>query len=235
MSKIVSTNDRFENILVIEILDEFYIEPNGHKRRKVLVKCDCGLQFKIVGTYLHRKGQKCSNCRFNQNCIVKIGEIYDKLTIINFTKENGKKVAICKCICGNTVNRRPELLKKINKTNNCGCQHRGGWKGVGELSQTTMCRIERNAKVRNLTFDVSIENLWKLYEQQNGKCALTGLQIDFAEKTTDPNDASLDRIDSNKGYVIDNLQWVHKDINKMKMELDEKRFIELCKLVSNKN
>ena len=43
--------------------------------------------------------------------------------------------------------------------------------------------------------------------------------------------ASLDRIDSNKGYTIDNVQWVHKDINKMKMDLEEDVFIDNCKLI----
>ena len=236
MGKSVSKNNRFDNLLVIEVLDEFYIEPSGKKRRKVMVRCDCGAQFKIVGTYLFRKGQKCSICRFNQNCIVQIREIYDQLTVIGFEKDwRGRKVATCQCSCGNIVSRRPELLKTINKTNNCGCRHRGSWKGVGDLSQTMICHIRHNAKVRNLPFEISIDYLWQLYEQQDGKCALTGLQINFGEKTTDRSDASLDRIDSNHGYVVGNLQWVHKDIQKMKMELPRERFIELCKLVSQKH
>lgn len=234
MSKKISLNDRFNNILVIEMLDTFYIEPNGHKRRKVLVKCDCGEQFEIVAMYLLRKGQKCAKCRFNNDCIVSIGKTYDQLTVIGFEKNKNKKVAVCQCSCGNIINKRPELLKHINMTNNCGCQHRGGWKGVGLLSQTFMCRIIRNAKIRDIPFNLSIDYLWELYEQQNGKCALSGLEIPFGKSTIDSSDASLDRIDSNKEYSKDNVQWVHKDINKMKMELDEKRFIELCKLVSLK-
>jgi hypothetical protein len=236
MRKTVSPNDRFENLLVIDMLEEFYVEPNGKMRRKALVQCDCGEQFKIVATYLFRAGQKCATCRFNKNCIVQIGQVYDQLTLIAFTKDTrNRKMAVCKCVCGNVVDRRPELLKTINITNNCGCQHRGRWKGIGDLSLTTMCRIKRNAQVRDLQFEVSIEYLWQLYQQQDAKCALTGLQIDFGEKTTDPNDASLDRIDSNQGYVDGNLQWVHKDIQKMKMDLPQDRFIELCKLVSQKN
>lgn len=232
MRKRISLNDRFQNLVVIEILDDFYIEKSGKKRIKVLVQCDCGMQFSIVAIYLYRAGQKCSTCRFNQNCIVSIGETYDKLTIISFDPNGGRKLAVCQCVCGNIVKQRPELLK-TNQTNNCGCEHRRGWKGIGNLSQTTMCRIERNARVRDLPFEVSINYLWELYERQNGKCALTGLQINFGEKTTDPNDASLDRIDSNQGYIEDNLQWIHKDIQKMKMDLPQKKFIELCKLVSN--
>lgn len=39
--------------------------------------------------------------------------------------------------------------------------------------------------------------------------------------------ASLDRIDSTKGYVEENVQWVHKDVNFMKSNLTEQRFKEL--------
>lgn len=233
MRKIIANNDRFDNLLVIEMLNEFYIEPSGKKRRKAKVQCDCGNIFKTVAMYLPRKGQKCKICRFNTS-IVSIGEIYDQLTIIGFDLNKGRKMAICRCVCENVVNMRPELLKSINKTNNCGCQHRGCWKGVGLLSQTFMGRIKRNAAVRNIDFEISIDYLWELYKKQNGKCALTGLKIGFGKCSSDRNEASLDRIDSNKTYVKGNVQWVHKDVNKMKMNLNQNRFIELCKLVSNK-
>jgi hypothetical protein len=44
--------------------------------------------------------------------------------------------------------------------------------------------------------------------------------------------ASLDRIDSSKGYCEDNVQWVHKDINRMKNTFDQDYFISLCKLIA---
>jgi hypothetical protein len=43
--------------------------------------------------------------------------------------------------------------------------------------------------------------------------------------------ASLDRIDSSKGYFKGNVQWIHKDLNVMKMDLTEEKFIDYCKLV----
>lgn len=44
--------------------------------------------------------------------------------------------------------------------------------------------------------------------------------------------ASLDRIDSSKGYVKNNLQWLHKDINIMKRHHSEKYFLELCQKIT---
>ena len=47
--------------------------------------------------------------------------------------------------------------------------------------------------------------------------------------------ASVDRIDSSGGYVESNVQWVHKDVNKMKMDIPQNQFIEYCKIISSHN
>jgi hypothetical protein len=45
----------------------------------------------------------------------------------------------------------------------------------------------------------------------------------------------LDRVDSSKGYIEGNVQWVHKTINLMKQSFNQKEFIHFCKLVANNN
>ena len=44
--------------------------------------------------------------------------------------------------------------------------------------------------------------------------------------------ASVDRIDSTKGYLKGNVQWVHKSINQMKSNRTDEEFIALCKAVA---
>ena len=46
--------------------------------------------------------------------------------------------------------------------------------------------------------------------------------------------ASLDRIDNSKGYIVGNVQWVHKQVNFMKGTMEQKEFIKFCKLISSK-
>lgn len=46
---------------------------------------------------------------------------------------------------------------------------------------------------------------------------------------------SLDRIDSTKGYIEGNVQWVHKSVNIMKSTLTQEQFINFCKLVAENN
>lgn len=50
-----------------------------------------------------------------------------------------------------------------------------------------------------------------------------------------PNEtsASLDRIDSNQGYIEGNVRWVLKDINMIKGAYDNEYFVRLCNLVAN--
>ena len=38
-----------------------------------------------------------------------------------------------------------------------------------------------------------------------------------------------------KGYHLNNIQWVHKDINFMKGNLNNEYFIELCKKVAQES
>lgn len=74
--------------------------------------------------------------------------------------------------------------------------------------------------------------MWELFQKQNGKCRLSGRQIGFDQKVHRNTTASLDRIDSSIGYIAGNVQWVHKDINKMKMEFENDYFIEMCREVA---
>jgi len=72
-----------------------------------------------------------------------------------------------------------------------------------------------------------------LFLQQNRKCALSGLELKFANSAKEQRNhkgttASLDRICSSKGYVAGNVQWVHKDVNFMKQHYPQDYFVELC-------
>ena len=75
--------------------------------------------------------------------------------------------------------------------------------------------------------------MWRLFLIQKRKCALTNKILNFGKRSRSVQcTASLDRIDSKKGYENGNVQWVHKDINKIKWDYDQDYFIEMCKLVA---
>jgi hypothetical protein len=93
--------------------------------------------------------------------------------------------------------------------------------------------VLRGAKSRGIVCHLSIEEAWRIFLEQNKRCNLSGLPIGFSRKRGETT-ASLDRIDSSSGYELGNVQWIHKDINLMKMHLNQKYFLNLCGLCFKK-
>ena len=166
-----------------------------------------------------------------------------------------RAVWLFKCDCGKEVEKcrtTLERYKQIGLTISCGCKSfieklgnkHGLWKGYGEISSTYFTYLKRRSKTgghrkKDLTFDLSIEYLWDLFLKQNRKCVFSGEILTFGtlaqvrnKKDREPS-ASLDRIDSSKGYVEGNVQWVHKNLNIMKQDLTDDVFVEWCKKVAS--
>lgn len=135
--------------------------------------------------------------------------------------------------CSNAFITKPEHVFS-GHTKSCGCLSTKRRTGIGELSGSFYSKLKTQAKHRNMDFPLSKEYLYSLLLLQDFKCALTGIPIEIGYKNgKDRNNinASLDRIDSSKGYIEGNVQWVHKDVNKMKNNINQNRFINLCKMI----
>lgn len=147
----------------------------------------------------------------------------------------------CRCDCGNEYSTRSHTFRRKDKFH--GCRKCGGksigehrWKGYEEMSGHYIQKIKAGAKSRNLPFKVTLKYLWELYLKQDRKCALSGSLIYFTRRIDlELQTASLDRIDNSKGYVKGNVQWVHKQVNEMKMNQEQCNFITWCHLISDKN
>jgi hypothetical protein len=172
------------------------------------------------------------------------GKQYGRLTAINRIKNNrGIMVWRCICICGEETDVSYNRLStfKVDKCNKCKIGNSQANRNLNkELPSYLLKRIKHCAKTRNLHFDDSLSEqyLYELYLKQNKICAISGIRIDFAKTNhlhqIGNTTASLDRINSDNGYVKDNIQWVHKNINIMKNDLSMQRFLELCKEIAIK-
>lgn len=83
-----------------------------------------------------------------------------------------------------------------------------------------------------------MEDAWQQYVKQNGMCALSNVSLKLGKNTIHGRKemtASIDRVDSSKGYTKDNIQWVHKTINLMKNVLEQTDFIKWCDRVTTYN
>lgn len=109
----------------------------------------------------------------------------------------------------------------------------------GRLNGNIIARIKRRAiakKIDHPILDGNKENMHYLNSIAHNVCAISGLPIRYKNYIRDNTaTASLDRIDSNKGYIKGNVQWVHKKINQMKWLFSKNEFIELCVAVAKNN
>lgn len=149
------------------------------------------------------------------------------LTVLKNT-DNGYK---CECLCGNSlfVNKR-KLHNRLVK--HCGCMNDDNVSFNNKLFLPYIINFKKRRIKDGICFDEKLTPvfLWNLYFiRQKGLCSLTNLPISFDGTYK----ASIDRIDSKKGYQVDNVQWVYSTINTMKHVISNKRFVELCILVAN--
>jgi len=175
---------------------------------------------------------------------------FNRLIVIKYLYSKNKKPHwLCKCDCGNEVISNSSMLRS-GDSQSCGCYNREisskihsgknnkGWTGYEEISGTFWYDLQQSALKRNIKFDITIEQIWDLFLKQNRKCSLSGLDIRFSpnlKKQRELGTASLDRIDSNKPYIIDNIQWVHKHVNNMKQWYNQDYFIIMCKTIGDYN
>ena len=75
-----------------------------------------------------------------------------------------------------------------------------------------VCEIDR----------ADLERLWK---KQGGRCALTGREMATGPG---PQSVSVDRIDSSRGYIPENIQLVCHAVNVMKRRLSNAEFVGWC-------
>lgn len=165
-----------------------------------------------------------------------IGQIFNDLTVKGFDQQDkqGRRFYHCLCKCGNMKSISVSSLISGNSID-CGCVNRSKGK-VGLISNWYIGKYRTQAKIHGREFQLTKEYLWEIFQKQNGKCALTGIDLKFAStaRSGDGN-ASIDRIDSSKDYIEGNIQWVHKDINYMKQEYDQEYFINMCNLITKKH
>lgn len=171
------------------------------------------------------------------------GKQYYNWTVLNFVgTSNSNKNAIwkCRCSCGKEKNVRiaQALCGHSKQCGSCGAKETYNevipaaiWNIIGRHTGRGNSRVIKMLLTK--------EEATMLYEKQDRKCALSGLSIIFPKNNREyrakVQTASLDRIDSSKDYEVNNVQWVHKIVNTMKMHFSQEEFIKMCKLIALNN
>ena len=149
-----------------------------------------------------------------------------------FVKENYGKILVVE-IANQLPGRTPTAVEKVAKR--LGLKIRDFiTKPCHEFMPTkffSSLLLRAKKKHGQAEIDFDEDYLLEMYDKQGRKCALTGWNILFSRedgKTT----ASVDRIDSTKGYSKSNIQLIHKNINRMKNHFTDEYFYRVCEAVT---
>jgi hypothetical protein len=243
---------KFGNLTILDIFP-YYRKCNPNQRDyKSKVHCDlCGKDGTVnLRSIIGNKAKSCGclNKLFpkrglnNKRCDDLRGKKFGMLSPLEVDNKRIDRVHWkCLCDCGKYKSISSKNIT-LGFTTSCGCkrQKKGksnhSWRGYEEISGNFWKTIVHGAKTRKIELKISMDYIWELFIQQNRKCALTGMPLIFRSKSgISDGTASLDRIDSSKGYVVGNVQWVHKDVNTVKWDLTLDNFFRVCKMVVEHN
>lgn len=159
-----------------------------------------------------------------------VGQSFGDLTVTSYT---GKSKWEYLCTCGRKAVINGKYLKSSAQyqCKNCSYENRAVQmidNPAGDIPREMWSSMRRNAASRSLEVAISPIQAHEIYIAQDGKCALSGVEIAFRDQSKRKSSASLDRIDSQKDYVTGNIQWLHKIVNRMKVDLPEAEFINWC-------
>lgn len=173
-------------------------------------------------------------------------ERYDKCLALGMTgKYNGlyeKTNFLCQK-CNLEFSEKPKVILNPNKKY-VYCKKCTYYKNLKStpakhIMQSQFREMKYSAKrtaTRILEYTITIEMIDVLYEEQDGKCALTGEPIFFnyigENGELVKGNASVDRKDSDYGYLSYNIQLVTKKVNIAKNKSTQEDFILMCNNVA---
>ena len=116
------------------------------------------------------------------------------------------------------------------------------WKTKETVDLNNYLRILRNGcksrisrgktSYRNLEFDLDLNFLKELWNKQEGKCSISGIEMTYIHGSgKHTKNASIDRIDPKKGYSKDYVQLVCSQVNMMKSNMSLEELYMFCEAI----
>jgi hypothetical protein len=150
--------------------------------------------------------------------------------------KNGKTRWNCICDCGNTAIVQTNCLQQ-GSTKSCGClfmerARRGN--SPGDSAMKKLYRTyKRNCAKSDRMFSISIQDFKILTKQNCYYCGSKPKYIIRGEGNGDYVYNGIDRIDSSRGYVKDNIVTACKDCNFAKQSMDRYDFLKMIRNIYN--
>jgi hypothetical protein len=192
-------------ILVERTLNELNIDVSTLSRgsgQNILVKCkNCSMEFLRRFNCINNK-HSCNRYKLINNVQYKwchsCGDYrHPNLFYHVTTLRNGFSV-YCKTCAGNS-----ERVKNSNRNRTLI-----GWMGL------SLNKIKTRCAKKNRAFNIDVKYMTKVWNQQRGKCYYSNISMVFGIASL--RSASIDRIDSSRGYVRGNVVWASQAMNYLK-------------------
>lgn len=167
------------------------------------------------------------------------GEVVGDWILLRSSRRKNHTIWECQCKCGTIRNVE---VSALNTGSSKACRTCAMAKTRDDKIVPTnyWLKITLNAKRRGYQVNLTREEAESLLIKQQHRCMYSGWPIDFGRGrkksggwTEGETTASLDRKNSLGNYDLSNVQWIHKDINRMKQTFEEEYFLELCQAISN--
>ena len=79
---------------------------------------------------------------------------------------------------------------------------------------------------------LTVKDLMELYEQQEGLCALSGVEMTYISgKGRIPTNIGIDRIEAGGPYIRENIRLVCNHVNTMRLDKSDEEFLWWCKRI----
>lgn len=154
----------------------------------------------------------------------------------DFNKERRKNPE-CKFYCTLSCHGKQNVthLKKYNFSINSDLRKKASKAADGTNRKyhgrdLPLSILLRKCRGRRKEFSITIKDLSNLWDAQHGRCALSNIQLDL-NSTSYITMPSVDRIDSNLGYVSGNIQFVSCALNLAKSTMSNDDALELIRLI----
>lgn len=109
-------------------------------------------------------------------------------------------------------------------------------KRIEELPLHCLFSVSKSgAKKRDLEFSINIEFILSQWIKQDGKCYYTNIDMQLTSCKKTPFQVSIDRIDSNIGYIPSNTVLCCQSINYMKNNYKLEDFMTLLEKINKKD
>lgn len=158
---------------------------------------------------------------------------------VNRSRRLGRRI-FCSKGCSNTGQRRP-VTKPLGAPSNLKKGSKSD-KFSPFRSIARSVRSRHSSKGVKVSSEVQVEDLYNLWHEQEGKCALSGIQMELPQSTTEweenpatPKRVSLDRLDHDLPYQKGNVRFVTYMANICRNTFKDSDVIEFCKAVSDYN